>query len=176
MAALALHPITQNRYYIRLDSSVAGRDTDHTALLDASRIHTDSDTAVIYRFQPETSELNAVAVRSSRAPRVKDAGVTLSRATSRWFEYLASLVQGTPSTEANFERFPEVLQYQLKRLIVVPLRTEDEIFGLLTLGRFEDRAFDPPALEVAHGVGRVLTGLLERNSLHQIESRHGKAA
>lgn len=167
MAAFALQPIVQPRYYIRLDSSVAGRETDHTFLLDASRLHTDSQTAVIYGFQPEASELNAIAARSSGAPRVKDVGVTLSAATSRWLESLAAPAQGTPWNEPNLEKFPEVLQYQLKRLIVVPLRTENDIFGLLTLGRLADDAFDQPALEVAHRAGRVLTAVLERDSLQQ---------
>ncbi len=165
MAAVALQPIAPSRHYIRLDSSVAERETDHTFLLDASRIHTDSQTAVIYGFQPETSELNAVAARSSNAARVKDIGVTFSPATSRWFESLVAPAQGAPSTEPNFEKFPEVLQYQLKRLIVVPLRTENDILGLLTLGRFADGAFDQPALEVAHRAGRVLTAVLERDFL-----------
>ena len=172
MAAFALQPISSqtnvpSRYYVRLDSSVAGRETDHTFLLDASRLHTDSETAVIYGFQPETSELNAVAARSSGAARVKDVGVTLSAATSRWFESLAGPAQGAPPSEPNFEKFPEVLQYQLKRLIVVPLRTGDDILGLLTLGRVADTAFDQPALEVAYRVGRVLTAVLERDALQQ---------
>ena len=167
MAAFALQPVAQTRYYIRLDSSVAGRETDYTFLLDASRHHTDSQTAVIYGFKPETSDLNAIAAQSSGAARVKDVGVTLSAATSRWFESLTVPVQGAPSTEPNFEKFPEVLQYQLKRLIVVPLRTENDILGLLTLGRFADGAFDQPALEVAHRAGRVLTAVLERDSLQQ---------
>jgi transcriptional regulator with GAF, ATPase, and Fis domain len=167
MAAVALQPIAQSRYYIRLDSSVAGRETDHTFLLDASRHHTESQTAVIYGFQPETSELNAVAARASDAARVKDVGVTLSAATSRWFESLVAPAQGTPSTEPNLEKFPEVLQYQLKRLIVVPLRTENDIFGLLTLGRLTDGAFDQPALELARRAGRVLTAVLERDWLQQ---------
>jgi transcriptional regulator with GAF, ATPase, and Fis domain len=167
MAAIALQPIAASRYYIRLDSSIAGRETGYSFLLDASRHNTDSQTAVIYGFQPETSELNAIAARSSATARVKDAGVTLSAATSRWFESLTGPAQGTPSTEPNFEKFPEVLQYQLKRLIVVPLRTENDVFGLLTLGRLTDDAFDQPALESAHRAGRVLTAVLERDSLQQ---------
>jgi hypothetical protein len=167
MAAFALQPIAPTRYYIRLDSSVAGADTDHTFLLDASRLNTDSETAVIYGFQRETSELNAVAARSSSVARVKDVGVTLGAATSRWFESLTVPAQGTPSTEPNFEKFPEVLQYQLKRLIVVPLRTQNDILGLLTLGRLADHAFDQPAVGLAHRAGRVLTAVLERDSLQQ---------
>jgi len=167
MAAFALQHIAQIRYYIRLDSSAAGTDTDHTLLLDAARLYTDSQTAVIYGFQPETSELMAFAARSSSAARIKDVGVTLSTAASRWFESLAGPVQGTPSSASNFEKFPEVLQYQLKHLIVVPLRTENDIFGLLTLGRIADASFDQLAVEVAQRAGRLLTAVLERDSLQQ---------
>jgi transcriptional regulator with GAF, ATPase, and Fis domain len=167
MAAFALQPIARTRYYIRLDSSAAGLETDHTLLLDASRLHTDSQTAVVYGFQPEISELNAIAARSSSAARVKDVGVTLSAATSQWLDSLANPVHGRPSAEPNFEKFPEVLQYQLQRLMVVPLRTENDILGLLTLGRFADSVFDQAALEVAHRAGRVLTAVLERDSLQE---------
>ncbi len=167
MAAFALQQIAQTRYYIRLDSSVAGTDTDHTLLLDAARLHTDSQTAVIYGLQPETSELTAFAAKSGSAAFIKDVGVTLSAATSQWFESLAAPAQGIPSSAPNFEKFPEVLQYRLKRLIVVPLRTENDIFGLLTLGRVADAGFDLLAVEVAQRAGRLLTAVLERNSLQQ---------
>lgn len=167
MAAFALQPIAESRYYIRLDSSVTGRDTDHTFLLDASRLHTDSESAVIYRFYAESTEVNAAAARSSGVPRVKDVGVTLSAATSQWLGSLAAPAQGTPASDPNFEKFPEVFQYQLKRLIVVPLRTADDIFGLLTLGRLADSVFDQPALEVATGAARLFSAVLERDLLHQ---------
>jgi GAF domain-containing protein len=103
---------------------------------------------------------------------VKEVGVTLSAATSRWVESLTGAVQGRPATEPHFEKFPEVLQYQLKRLIVVPLRTENDLFGLLTLGRTIDAGFDQPALEVAQRAGRLLTAVLERDSLqHKLLER-----
>jgi len=167
MAAFAVQQIAQTRYYIRLDSSVAGTDTDHTFLLDAARLHTESQAAVIYGYQAETSELNALAVRSSSGARVKDVGVTLSAATSQWLESLAGPVEGRPSEEPNFEKFPEVLQYQLKRLIVVPLRTPNDLFGLLTLGRLADTGFDQPVVEVALRAARLLTAVMERDSLQR---------
>ena len=172
MAAFALQPIAQTRYYIRLDSSAAATETDQPLLLGAAQLHTDSQTAVIYGFQPETSELTGVKARTSIAARVKEVGVTLSAATSRWVESLTGAVQGRNATEPHFEKFPEVLQYQLKRLIVVPLRTENDFFGLLTLGRTVDEAFDQPALEVAQRAGRLLTAVLERDSLqHKLLER-----
>jgi GAF domain-containing protein len=167
MAAFALQEIIPTRYYIRLDSTVAETDTDHAFLLDAVRLQTGSQTAVLYGFEAETSEVNAVAARSGSAARVKDVGVTLSHATGRWIESLGGPVQGRPAGEPDFERFPEVLQYQVKRLVIVPLRTQDNLLGLLTLGRSAETSFEPAAMDVARRAGRLLTAVLERDSLQQ---------
>jgi len=167
MAAFAFQNIIQNPYYVRLDSGIAETETDHAFLLDAAREQTDSWTAVLYGFQPESSEVNAITVRSGGAARLKDVGVTLSAATSQWIDSLASPVQGRPAVEPNFEKFPEVLQYQLKRLAIVPLRTENRLLGLLTLGRPVETGFDALALELARRAGRLLTAVLERDSLQE---------
>jgi hypothetical protein len=167
MAAFALQNIIQTRYYIRLDSSVAETETDHALLLDAARSQTDSETAVLYAIQSEMSEVNAITARSGSAARVKDVGVTMSHATSQWLESLPGPVQGRPAGESNFERFPEVLQYQVKRLAIVPLRTQDDLLGLLTLGRPVETGFEPAAMDVAQRAGRLLTAVLERDSLQQ---------
>jgi hypothetical protein len=172
MAAFALQQIAQARYFVRLDSTLATTETDHALLLDAARQQTDAQTAVIYGFQFETAELNAVSARSSLAARVKDVGVTLSAATSQWIESVTGTTQGSPATDPHFEKFPEVLQYNLKRVMVAPLRTENDFFGLLTLGRAIDAPFDQPALDVAQRAGRLLTAVLERDSLqHKLLER-----
>jgi hypothetical protein len=139
MAAFAIQDIIRTRYYIRLDSTIAENESDHALLLDAARLQTDSETAVLYEFEPEASdsgdtEVNAIVVRSGIAARVKGVGVTLTAATSKWIESLVDPVQGRPWAEPNFEKFPKVLQYQLKRLMIAPLRTENHLLGLLTLG------------------------------------------
>jgi GAF domain-containing protein len=167
MAAFLLDNIIQNRYYIRLDSGIAETETDYALALDAARLHTDSQTAVLYAIQPESSEVKAIAARSAAVARVKEVGVTFSHPTSQWIEYLTGPVQGKPAAEPNFEKFPEVLQYQLKRLLVVPLRTEHHLLGLLTLGRPDSTGFDSAAIEVAQRAGRLLLAVLERDSLQQ---------
>jgi GAF domain-containing protein len=167
MAAFALQNTFPMRYYIRLNSSVAERETDHALLLDATRAKTESQTAAIYAFQPETFQVNAVTARSSVGARLKDVGVTLSAVTSQWLESLAGPVQGRPGAEPNFEKFPEALQYDVKRLAIIPLRTENNLFGLLTLGRLVETSFDSAQLEVGQRAGRLLTGLLERDTLYQ---------
>jgi hypothetical protein len=167
MAAFALQNIAQTRYYIRLDSATAETETDQALLLDVARLQTDSQAAVLYQVQPEASTLVALTARSTVQARVKEVGVTLSPSASGWIESLTHPVQGSHAGEPNFERFPEVLQYQLKRLMVVPLRTKDDLLGLLTIGRFAETAFDPKAIEAAQRAGRLLTALFERDSLRQ---------
>ena len=103
MAAFALQNILSICYYIRLDSGLASRETDHSLVLDASRSRSHSPTAVVYTLVPETFEVNAIAVRSSIAPRLKDVGVTLGGATSDWLDSLVDAVQG----KRRRGRFPE---------------------------------------------------------------------
>ena len=167
MAAFALQNVNSTRYYIRVDSGLASRETDHALVLDATRARTHAQTAVIYTFVPETFEVNAIAVRSNIEPRLKDVGVTLSSAASDWLDSLVDAVQGRPGAEPNFEKFPEALQYHVKRLAVVPLRTENTLFGLLTIGRATETAFEADELDVVRRAGRLLTALLERDTLQQ---------
>jgi GAF domain-containing protein len=111
--------------------------------------------------------VKAIAARSAAVARVKEVGVTLSHPTSQWLESLAGPVQGKPSSEPNFEKFPEVLQYQLKHLLVVPLRTETDLLGLFTLGRAHSTSFDSAAIEVAQRAGRLMVAVIERDFLQQ---------
>jgi GAF domain-containing protein len=167
MAAFVLDNEIQNRYYIRLDSDISETETDHGLALDAARSQTGCQTAVLYAFQPESSDVKAIAARSAVVARVKEVGVTLSHPTSQWIESLAGPVQGRPAADPNFEKFPEVLQYQLKRLLIVPLRTEHHLSGLLTLGRTDSTGFDSTAIEVVLRASRLLVAVLERDSLQQ---------
>jgi GAF domain-containing protein len=167
MAAFLLDNIIQNRYYIRLDAGIAETETDYALALDAAQLQTDSQTAVLYAFHPESSEVKAIAARSAAVARVKEVGVTLSHSTSQWIESLTGPVQGKPAADPNFEKFPEVLQYQLKHLLVVPLHTENRLLGLLTLGRSNSAAFDAVAIEVAQRAGRLLVAVFERDFLQQ---------
>jgi ANTAR domain len=172
MAALAFQNIIQTIGYIRLDTSVAETDRDDALLLDAARVHTGSQVAVIYGHRGETSELKAIAARSSIETRVKNAGVTIGPAMSEWIESLAGPIQLSLADGAFFERFPEVFQYHLKRLLIVPLRAGD-LLGLLTLGRVYDEAgFDAAQIQIAQRAGRLLTAVYERDWLqHKLLER-----
>jgi GAF domain-containing protein len=167
MAAFAFQNAVPVNYYIRLDSRIAETETDHSLLLDAVRVETNAQSAVLYGFQAETFEVSAITARTSSEARVRDVGVTLSPATSRWLESIAGPEQGRPAADLNFEKFPEVLQFKVSRLVVVPLRTENRLFGLLALGRSADAIFDSKAIEVSQRAARLLTAVLERDSLQQ---------
>jgi two-component system, response regulator PdtaR len=167
MAALAFETTGYTRYYIRLDSAIAEHDNDHALLLDALRERTGSETAVVYAFHPEELEVRALAVRSAVPARLRDAGVTLSVQTSRWLESLPAAAQGQALVDVNFEKFPEALQYQVKRLIVVPLRADGRLLGLLTLGRTTDTVYAQDDLDIATRAGRLLAAVLERDALQK---------
>jgi GAF domain-containing protein len=157
----------QANYYIRLDSSVAEIETDYAWLLDAVRRETNCEVGVLYGVHEELSDVSAIAVRSRIAPRTEDIGVRLDNAAHEWIKALTGPLQGRPAGESNFKVFPEVLQYDLKRLVIAPLRAEKQMFGLLTLGRSVEAGFDPPAIEMVQRTARLLTAVLERDFLQR---------
>jgi GAF domain-containing protein len=165
MAALAFPNVTPQRYYIRQDLTVTATDSDYALVLDAVLSQTESQSVSIYTLDAENSELTAVAGRSTLEAHIKDVGVTLSGIVTRWLNSLAGPVHGRPSSEPHFEKFPETLLYRAQRLAIVPLRVEDKLFGLLTLGRVEESPFTPTQLETAGRAARLLTALLERETL-----------
>ncbi len=167
MAALAFEHSIQSIEYIRLDSATADADGDHALLLDAARTLAGSQTAVLYVFKAEASELNAIAVRPHFETRIKNVGATITAGMSKWIESLARPVQGSPAETPLFERFPEVFQYRLNRLAVIPLRAGDSLLGVLTLGRSADTRFLPQEIEATEKVARLLAAILERDSLQR---------
>lgn len=166
MAALAFRNTVQTIEHIRLDTSTAENDWDNAFLLDAARFQTGSQTAVIYNWQSGVFELNAIAARSSIASSMKETAVTIGPEISELIESLARPVQGSPGEAHFFEKFPEVFQYGLKRLAVVPLRA-GRLLGLLTLGRSAETSFHPAELETAERAARLLAAVREGEVLRQ---------
>ena len=89
-------------------------------------------------------------------------GVTFSAASSQWINSITGPAQGLPATDQNFDKFPEVLQYRLKRLLIMPLRAQEHLLGLLTLGRSTEEAYATALVRTAERADRLLTALLER--------------
>jgi AmiR/NasT family two-component response regulator len=52
-------------------------------------------------------------------------------------------------------------------LLIVPLRAQEHLLGLLTLGRATEEVYEAGAVQIALRAGRLLTALLERDSLAQ---------
>jgi GAF domain-containing protein len=167
MSALAFPNLIPAISDIRLDSSVGENDTDHGLLLDAARLHSRAETAVIYEFRPETSELMAIAARSSVPPRVGEVRVAIPATVSRRIEYLPGLVQGNVETDLWLEKLPDVVLYQLKRLAIAPLRARNSLLGLLILGRLTPGGFHPFEVEIVQRAARLLAAVLERDSLQE---------
>jgi GAF domain-containing protein len=167
MSALAFPNVVPAISDIRLDSSVAENDSDHVLLLDVARLHSRSETAVIYQFRAETSELLAIAARSSVPARVMDARIAIGATLSRRIEYLPGLVQGNVETDLWVEKFPDVVLYQVKRLAIAPLRAGNLLLGLLILGRLTPGGFHPSEIQIIQRAARLLAAVLERDSLHE---------
>ncbi len=167
MASLAVEQVNGRRYYIRLNSATADMDSDLTIALEGAVLKTGGEAAVVYRFDAEAEEFNAVARRAGLPVRVPDVGATLSDTASQWLEDLRGPAQGKPSLDPFFEKFPEVIQHRLERVLVTPLRGAEELLGILTIGRSQDRDFDENAIEVAQRSARLLTAVIERDSLQQ---------
>ncbi len=167
MASLAIEPVNRRRYYIRLNTAAAEIDSDLTIALEGAIAKTGGAVAVAYRLDAEAGEFNAVARRTDLPARVPDVGATLSDATSQWLEDLSGTAQGKPSVDPFFEKFPEVIQHRLERVLVTPLRGAEELLGILTIGRTQDRDFDDDAIEVAQRSARLLSAVIERDSLQQ---------
>jgi GAF domain-containing protein len=142
-------------------------DSDLTIALEGAVLKTGGEAAVVYRFDAEAEEFNAVARRAGLPVRVPDVGATLSDTASQWLEDLRGPAQGKPSLDPFFEKFPEVIQHRLERVLVTPLRGAEELLGILTIGRSQDRDFDENAIEVAQRSARLLTAVIERDSLQQ---------
>lgn len=167
MATSAAEQAGKKRLYIRLNAAMADLDSDLTIALDGAVLKTDSDLAVVYSFNRESGEFNAVARHSDLPVRVPDVGATLSESTSEWLENLGEPAQGTPSQDAFFEKLPEVIQHRIARVLVAPLRGADGLLGILTLGRSEDVEFDEEAIRTAERSARLLAAAIERDSLQQ---------
>jgi GAF domain-containing protein len=148
-----------------LNTAAAELDSDLTITLEAAVLKTDGEVAVVYGFDAAAGEFNAVARHADLPVRVPDVGATLSDATTRWLEHLGAPAQGKPSLDSYFEKFPEVIQHRLERLMVTPLRGAEELLGILTIGRSRDRDFDEDAIEVARRSARMLSAVIERDSL-----------
>jgi transcriptional regulator with GAF, ATPase, and Fis domain len=166
MAAFAPQIDGSAGYYIRLESEIAESPAVHGFVLDALRLQVQFQTAVIYAVEPATTELIAVAARSTVAAEVQNVGVMLSAGVSEWMNFLAAPEQGSPTADQRFEKFPEALQYRLKTMIVAPLRTE-KLLGLMTLGRRDETPFDESAVAPINQASRLLTAVLERDSLRR---------
>jgi hypothetical protein len=162
MAATTTAPDFRTRYYLRVDLSSEKVETDFDPLLNTLTARSRSDALAIYRFDPETDEFQAVAVRSAAQPLIRNAGVTLTAASSAWLAGLTEPAQGNAATDERFERFPERLQFGVETILAVPFRSAEKLLGFLTLSRRKGGNFDAEIVQLAKRTARPITAAMER--------------
>jgi GAF domain-containing protein len=167
LAAFTIQSAHQPRYYLRLNTATIGAETDFSLPLSAALSRIGAETAIVYRFSPETLEFNAVDARFTIPPLMLDTGFTFGPEASHWLETLNAPAVGQPAAQANFEKFPEAFPYRIRHLLVIPLRAGDELLGLFSLGRSTEAGFAKDAAVVAHTPGRLLGAILERDLLRR---------
>jgi GAF domain-containing protein len=167
MASLAIDPRNSRQYSIRLNSAAADADSDLMIALDAAVLKTGADVAVVYLFNAEASEFISVARFSELPLRAADVCAMLNDLTVEWLEDLSEPTQGKPSQDAFFGRLPEVLQYRLRRVLAAPLRGTEDLLGILTIGRSEDRDFNEEEVGFAQRSARLLAAAIERDLLQR---------
>jgi GAF domain-containing protein len=167
MAALAFDRFITRRFFVRLNAAPGELADDFTLALETARSRTNAEVAVLYDFDPDAYEFNGVARDADAPARIPDCGLTLTEEATRWLRDLATPAQSHPRHDPLFESFPEAIQHGLARLLVIPLRSDREFLGLLTLGRLHDRAFERVEVENAERAGRLLGAVLERQSLRR---------
>jgi GAF domain-containing protein len=167
MATLAIEPVAQRRFFIRLNSAVADPNNGFSIALDGLVLRAGADLAIVYRFDNRRGKLNAVARCSHPPTEIGDVRANLSCVTTRWLEDLAGPAQGNPSSDVRFEGLPEVIHHKLNRLLVVPLQGAEGLLGILTLGRLPDSEFNEAAIRIAEQSARLLAAAMERDSLQK---------
>ena len=168
MATAIAAPAFRTRYYIRVDAPSAEAETDFDPLLSTLISQSRSDVLAIYRFDQDSKEFKAAAIRSGIQPLIRNAGVTLTEAASSWLFGLNEPAQGNAGNDERLERFPERLQFGVETILVVSFRSGEKLLGILTLSRRHGGAFDAEAVNLARRTARLIAAVIERDDLHQV--------
>lgn len=153
-----------SRYYVRLNPAEASAG-QFAPVLEHLIAQTQSDGAVVYRFESETDEFRAVAARSNVFPKIHELGITLGVHASEWLSAGRQPLQVAPAENLAFENLPEGLQYGFRRVLLLPLRTDEKLLGYLTVGRHISEAFNAEAIREAQSIANIVAAVFERDEL-----------
>lgn len=127
MVPLELHPKRtishDRRYTLHLNTAESMRKPQFAFILRSAPFSIGVDAAVFYRAAEGTDQLQAEAFHARTDPRVPDVRVALGTAACTWLDGLRTPVHGHAAEDSrhkHLERFPEVLQFGLGRLLVIP--------------------------------------------------------
>lgn len=153
------------RYFLRLNAEEVTRDEiGLNCLLDPFLKHVAADSAVIYRMA-DAEELRAIAAKPVGGWRIPELSVTLAARESQWLRHNTEPLQAPMEGDGHFGEFPESLQYGLRELLLLPLRSPAGLIGLMTVGRIRLESFHAEAVSAASRLAQVAAAVLERDSL-----------
>jgi len=156
----------QSSLFLVFDRSAVDRSSAALErLFDLVLSATQSSGAFLYAADGNAARLT---LTWASAPAQSDqAGRFVVELTGKAADSLLRLrlaVDADPARDTRFQRFPEVLQFRLGRLLVLPLFHADRISGLLTVGRLENRAFETGDIDLltalAHAAQHVVNARL----------------
>ena len=136
-------------------------------LFDAVLSSVNANAAFLYAIDQPGTTLQLKFARCAAGPGFIDRlAVAFRDEEASFLLDLQTLVDANPSEDRRLEKLPEVLQYRFARLLVVPLRVDQNLVGLLTVGRSSAKAFDKDQIASVSALARTLAAGLHNDRLN----------
>jgi len=144
-------------------------------LFDTVLASVNASAAFLYAADDSGGKLQLRFARSSAGPGFIDRlAVAFRDDDARFLNELQTPLDARPADDRRIEKFPEVLQYRFGRLLVVPLRADQRLLGLLTVGRAGAHGFDIDEAASVAALARTLGAGLRNDQLNGDVSRLSK--
>ncbi len=158
--SLTLQP-TNNGWLIIFDLSKKIEYTPVSSVLDLVVSITRSEAAHLYWIDPAAYELRLVSASSTlEDSRIARVSLEFPVATRRWLESLepAGMLS---AADPHYVCFPETKDTDVSHLLVLPLRSEGKVAGILTMCRKEAGAYGTAEIDPAAKLAAALVAAMK---------------
>lgn len=169
-----LQPSSDGRLIIR-DSNRLTESSPVAPVLDVVGSLANCAAVRLYWLDPAAYELRLVhASPASEDSRIPRASLQFPPAARQWLEALTTAEVLLPG-DSRFACFPETAGMTLKSVMVVPLRTQQKLRGLLTLARTDAKVFGQSDIEAVTKLsGALIAAMQEGLREREVELLRGK--